>query len=193
MSNLTSQFCMNALQMKLTKVPCFGSEKWFSHDWFHPLDAATCVVQSFNVVLFWDTWYLRDDTFNGAGNTFVMLPVHPLVRRSRLKLQGSNLPARMAPARTWKTCFGQRWKPQLCSHRLKFLCWFSLLMEWLFSKMFFGKAVGKAKDEGSFTQILIGQFLVEQDYRRVWKVAIQAWQPLALFWLITWHCFFGQF
>lgn len=50
-----------------------------------------------------DTWYLRDDTFitfNGAGNTFVMLPVHPLVRSCRLKLQGSNLPARMAPART---------------------------------------------------------------------------------------------
>lgn len=40
--------------------------------------------------------------------------------------------------------------------------------------MIFGKAVGTAKDEGSVTQILIGQFLVEQDYRRVWKVAIQA-------------------
>lgn len=130
-----------------------------------------CVVQSFNV----GTWGIL-----GTSERYIQwgwkhlrnVTNSPLIRRSRLKLQGSNLPARMAPARTWKTCFGQRWKPQLCSHRLKFFC-----CSWndFFSEMIFGKAVGTAKDEGSVTQILIGQFLVEQDYRRVWKVAIQAW------------------
>ena len=139
MSNLTSQFCMNALQMKFTKVPCFGSEKWFSHDWFHPLDsldAATCVVQSFNVVL---EGYLvpQRDTFNGAGNTYVMFTNSPLIRRST-KLQGSIFLPGWLLQGPEKHVLGNV-VPQLCSHRLKFLCWCSLLMEWLFLKMIFGK------------------------------------------------------
>ena len=146
MSNLTSQFCMNALQMKLTKVPCFGSEKWFSHDWFHPLDsldAATCVVKSFNVVL---EGYLvpQRDTFNGAGNTYVMLPVHPLS-------EGAFETSRLKPSCQDGSCKDLKnmfWATLCHSFAVigwSFFCWCSLLMEWLFFEDDFWKGCWNGK------------------------------------------------
>ena len=118
MSNQTSQFCMNALQMKLTKVPCLGSEKWFSHDSIHLMLQHVLYNLSMSVL----EGYLvpQRDTFNGAGNTYVMLPVHPLS-------EGAFETSRLKPSCQDGSCKDLSHVlgnvvPQLCSHRLKFLC-----------------------------------------------------------------------
>ncbi len=74
---------MNALQMKLTKVSPLGGERQFSHDGFQPFDAATCVVQSFNVVL--EGCFVPHIEMHSLGTLLLLSTSSPHIRSTKLQ------------------------------------------------------------------------------------------------------------
>ena len=107
------------------------------------------------LVLFWDTWYLREihSICQWGWKHLRNVTSSPLIGRSVWNFKAQTFLPGWLLQGPEKHVLGNV-VPQLCSHRLKFLCWCSLRF-WndFFSKMIFGKALGTAKDEGSVTQI----------------------------------------